>query len=233
MDAMTRRSALRIGLGLPLGLKGLNPEILSAKEFWNERKPEEWTSAEIKELLAKSPWAKDAEIKDNGQVGSLGSPRSVGRRGGVASGGSQSRTAPSGPPKITWKATVRWQSALPVMESLKGVGPADVKDFYVLNVLGNLPSAIPAENEPADRASLEYLKESTKLQHKGDEIHLSRVEAAPANEMSDAGTYFYFSRMLALMPQDKEATFVTKIGPLDVKCKFTLKDMLYRGNLEL
>ncbi len=35
------------------------------------------------------------------------------------------------------------------------------------------------------------------------------------------------------MPEDKEVTFVTWIGPLDVKCKFTLKDMVYRGNLEL
>ena len=31
----------------------------------------------------------------------------------------------------------------------------------------------------------------------------------------------------------KQVTFVTKVGPLEVKCKFTLRDMLYRGNLEL
>jgi hypothetical protein len=232
MSAMTRRSALRAGLGFPLGLTTLPGRAFAAKEFWNERKPEEWTSAEIKELLTRSPWAKDGEIKDNGQVGSLGSPRGGGRRGATRTGG-QGGTAPSSPPKITWKAMVRWDSAMPVREALKGSAPKDVKDFYVLNVLGNLPGAIPSENEPADRASLEYLKETTKLQHKGDEIHLSRVEPAPASELSEAGTWFYFSRMLALMPEDKETTFVTKIGPLDVKCKFTLKDMLYRGNLEL
>ena len=28
-------------------------------------------------------------------------------------------------------------------------------------------------------------------------------------------------------------TFVTKIGPLEVKCNFTLGDMIYRGILEL
>jgi hypothetical protein len=28
-------------------------------------------------------------------------------------------------------------------------------------------------------------------------------------------------------------TFVTKLGPIDVKCKFTVKDMMYRGKLEL
>jgi hypothetical protein len=36
-----------------------------------------------------------------------------------------------------------------------------------------------------------------------------------------------------LRPEDKQATFSTKLGPIDVKCKFTLRDMMYRGNLEL
>jgi hypothetical protein len=59
------------------------------------------------------------------------------------------------------------------------------------------------------------------------------VELAAGNDLSPAGTLFYFSRMLALMPGDKEALFITKIGPLDVKCTFSLKDMLFRGTLEL
>jgi hypothetical protein len=221
---------MRAGLAFPLGVASLASGAFAAAEFWNDRKPEDWTAAEIKELLTKSPWAKEAEIKDNGQVGSVGAPR-AGRRGATVNGGGQAQNSPA--PKITWKAMVRWDSALPLREALKGSGPKDVKDFYVLNLLGNLPSAIPSENEPADRASLEYLKEATKLQHKGDEIHLTRVVATPESDVSQAGTWFYFSRMLALMPEDREATFTTKIGPLEVKCKFALKEMLYRGSLEL
>jgi hypothetical protein len=222
---------MRVGLGVPLGLLTISGGAFAAKEFWNERKPEEWTAAEVKELLSKSPWTKDGEIKDNGQVGSLGSPRAAGRR--PATRTPNGGNAPSSPAKITWKAIVRWDSALPVQEALKGAVPKDVKDFYVLNVIGNLPGAVPSEDEPADRGSLAYLKDNTKLQHKGDEIHLSRVENAPGGDLSPAGTYFYFSRMLALMPEDKEVTFVTRVGPLDIKCKFTLKDMTYRGKLEL
>jgi hypothetical protein len=228
---MTRRTALQVGVGVPLGVMSAARGAFAAKEFWNDTKPEEWTPEEIKELLSKSPWAKDSQIKDNGQVGSLGSPRAAGRRAQTRSS-SQDQTAPSSPAKITWKAFVRWDSALPVREALKSE-PKDFQNFYVLNVIGNLPSAVPQEDNPADAAALLYLKDNTKLQHKGDEIHLSRVESAPASALSDGGTYFYFSRMLALMPEDKETTFVTKIGPLDVKCKFTLKDMLYRGKLEL
>ncbi len=222
---------VRLGLAMPLAAIAI-PRRVFAKDFWNDRKPEEWTSAEVKELLSKSPWAKDAAITDNGQVGNLGSPRSA-RRGRAETSAGGTGTASSSVPKITWKAIVRWESGLLVRDALKASAPKDFQDFYVLNVVGNIPSPVPSGNEPEDRSSMAYLKEVTKLSHKGDEIHMARVELAPASDVSPAGTRFYFSRMLALMPEDKEAEFVTKIGPLDLKCKFTLKDMLYKGGLDL
>ena len=82
-------------------------------------------------------------------------------------------------------------------------------------------------------AGFQTLKQVTKLEHKGDAIMLSRVAVAPKTALSLAGTFFYFSRDLALRTKDNQATFSTKLGPIDVKCKFTLKDMVYRGNLEL
>jgi hypothetical protein len=232
---MTRRSALRAGLAFPLGVIALPAGAFSPKDFWNERKPEDWSSSEVKELLTKSPWAKDAAIVDNGQIGGMGNPRgAVSRRSGRGGTGQAGGTDSSNPSaKIKWKAIVRWESALPVREALKTAAPKDVKDFYVLNVVGNLPGAIPNSDEHPDSAATQYLKEITKLEHKGDQVHLSRVELAPENELSPAGTLFYFSRMLALMLKDKEALFTTKIGPLDIKCTFTLKDMMYGGALEL
>jgi hypothetical protein len=231
---MTRRHALLAGLGFPLGALTF-PTGAFAKDFWNDRKPEDWSSAEIKELLTKSPWAKDAAITDNGQVGGLGNGRAAPTRrarGGTSQSTSTTDNNPS--EKIKWKAIVRWDSALPVREALKNAAPKDVKDFYVLNVIGNLPGAVSSsETQPEDSASMLYLKEVTKLEHKGDLVHLSRVELVAGNDVSPAGTLFYFSRMLALMVEDKDASFSTKIGPLDLKCKFTLKDMLYHGTLEL
>jgi hypothetical protein len=226
----SRRKLIRFGCGLPLAALARQAGWGFATEFWNGRDPSEWTAAQVKELLSKSPWAKEAEIKDNGQVGSLGSPRSG--RGGSRSSANRTAAAPS-IPKIEWKAIVRWDSALPVRIALKDLAPKDAGDFYVLNVVGNLPSALPPADEPEDRGGLAYLKEVTTLHHKGDAIHLARVELAPASDISPAGSRFYFSRMLALMPEDKEATFLTRIGPLELKCRFALKDMLYRRNLEL
>lgn len=82
-------------------------------------------------------------------------------------------------------------------------------------------------------SNTDILKANTTLEHKGDEIKLNKVEPAPKNDLSADGTLFYFSRLLALRVEDREVTFATKLGPLDIKCKFALKDMLYRGKLEL
>jgi hypothetical protein len=235
---MTRRSALLRGLGYPLGVLAL-PGAAFAKDFWNERKPEDWTSAEVKELLTKSPWAKDASITDNGQIGGMGNARGAATRRTRSGTGQAGGTESTPAAKIQWKAIVRWESALPVQEALKSAAPKDgplikdVKEFYVLNVIGNLPSAVSSSDGSQDSASMQYLREVTKLEHKGDQVRLTRVELAPESALSPAGTLFYFSRMLALMLKDKEAMFSTKIGPLDLKCKFTLGDMLYRGALEL
>ena len=103
----------------------------------------------------------------------------------------------------------------------------DIEKFYILNMLGDVPSV------GTDADGLQALKSVTKLEHKGDEIHLSRVAVSPRMDISLAGTLFYFSRDLALRLEDKVATFSTKLGPIDLKCKFTLKDMMYRGKLEL
>lgn len=226
MESVNRRCILRAGL-VPLACAVWQRRAFAAKEFWNDVSPENWTAAEVQELLTRSPWAKPAEIKDNGEVGLTSS------RPGRSGSRNEPAGAASSGPRIEWKAIVRWDSALPLRHALRDFAPKDSEDSYVLNVIGNLPNAIPPADEPEGRDGLGYLKEVTKLQHKGDEIHLSRVETAHASERSPAGTRFYFSRKLALMPEDREATFVTRIDRIEVRCRFALRDMLVRGNLEL
>ena len=225
---MTRRTAL---------LAALAPfcsPAFAAKEFWNEKKPENWTAGEVDLLLNKSPWAKDAVISYyGGQNGPLSNtlPGERSRSPRNASSG----TSPSATSPAEWKAIIRWQSALPVRLALKASPSPDTEKFYILNMVGDVPSigATPDEDASQRAARFETLKQVTKLEHKGDEILLSRVETAPRNNFSMAGTLFYFSRGLALRPEDRQATFSTKLGPIDVKCKFTLKDMMFQGNLEL
>jgi hypothetical protein len=216
-----------------VGLAGGWARAFPSKEFWNEKKPSDWTAEEIDLLLNKSPWAKEASISYyGGQNGPLSNSLPGSRR---SSGNASSRTAPSATSPADWKAILRWQSALPVREALKAQPSPDFEKFYILNMVGDVPSigATPDEDPSQRAARFETLKQVTKLEHKGDEILLSRVEVAPKNDLSLAGTLFYFSRGLALRVEDKQATFSTKLGPIDVKCKFTLRDMMYHGSLEL
>jgi hypothetical protein len=218
---MTRRTAILIGL-----TGGFAPAFAS-REFWNEKQPSEWTGEEIELLLNKSPWAKEAAVSYyGGQNGPLSSTL-PGTRSNRSSRNASSGTSPSAASPAAWKAIVRWESALPVREALKAPSP-DAEKFYILNMVGDVPSVGATPDE-----GFEALKQVTKLEHKGDAILLSRVAVAPKTALSLAGTLFYFSRDLALRTKDNQATFSTKLGPIDVKCKFTLKDMVYRGNLEL
>jgi hypothetical protein len=221
---MTRRQAILAGLGFPTALAALPAWAFDSKEFWKEKMPSEWTEGEIQQLLSKSPWAKEGSIHDTGQRGPLSSSRPPARRGGR--GGSQAGSGASTSVPFQWKATVRWESALPVRAALNRGDPGETPTDYVLNVLGEVP-AIDTTSSDAD------LKDHTKLEHSGDSIKLSRAGPAPKNSLSPDGTLFYFSRLLALRPEDKEVSFSTKLGPLEIKCKFALKDMFYRGNLEL
>ncbi len=224
-NSITRRRAMSIGLGIPGALAAVPAEAFASKEFWNDKMPPDWTVAEIQQLLNKSPWAKDGSITDTGQRGPLSSAaRPAGRRSGR--GAASPSTAGTTGASIKWTAAVRWESALPVREALHRGTPGEVPADYILNVLGNIPGV-----DPDSRTDI--LMDYTKLEHKGDEIKLNKVEAAPKNDLSADGTLFYFSRVLALRLEDREVTFTTKLGPLDIKCKFALKDMLYRGELEL
>jgi hypothetical protein len=234
---MTRRNALLLTLGLA-GEGVWAPAWAASAEFWDQKPPADWTTDEIERILTKSPWSKDASITNTAQTGPLGSSRAaVGSRGRMAgrTGGLSPGTTPI--PEVTgkWKAGVRWESALPVREAFKRKITKDYSENYVINVFGDIPNAAPSNDDSADERKVKFdiLQERTRLERKDDPIDLNRVELAPATPLSPAGTLFYFSRVLAIAPEDKQVTFVTKIGPLELKCKFILKEMIYRGNLEL
>ena len=226
-NVITRRQAILTGLGFPIALATVPVRAFTSKEFWNEKMPSDWTDSELRELMNKSPWAKEGSISDSTRRGSLiSAPAGGGRRSRGRGAAGTNGPAASTAPLVEWKATVRWESALPVREALHRGAPGPVPDDYILNVFGEVPGV---DLDSGDA----ILKDNTILEHKGDQIKLNRVELAPKNSLSKDGTLFYFSRLLALKLEDKEVAFTTKLGPLEVKCKFTLKDMLYRGNLEL
>lgn len=222
---MTRRSAL-FSLG---GLGSLASVALAAaaKEFWDEKDPSQWSKEEIERILNQSPWARPASISYNSAVPGFG-PGVIGRRSGVATinrNGGVNTDGTDG--KLEFQAVIRWESARPVRAAEK-MKLDQEPDAYVLAAIGDFPSGdvdeTAAEHEQRDA----MLKEFTKLErHGAPTIFLERTQSI------SGGLRFYFSRLEPITASNREIAFSTKIGPLEMKAKFPLKDMLYRGRLEL
>jgi hypothetical protein len=224
---MTRREILMLSLAAV-------PALCSpASEFWNEKKPEEWTDAEIQELLTRSPWAKEGAVSVFGGTGGLINRNGAMNRSGSMSSGSSGRqrtnttqTQSGDAPDLRYKAIVRWQSALPIREALKEKSMAAAQDSYIVAVVGDLALADPDADDAQREARLDMMKQATRLERRGGAIPLTNIET-----VKKLGTLFYFPRAEPI--KDGQVTFDTKLGPVEVRCRFTVKDMMYRGKLEL
>ena len=177
-----------------------------------------------------------------GQPGGLGYP-------GGNTGGGNGRGRPSGGGRERgFRATVRWESALPVQEALRagssGQKPdPDFAKYYVIALIGDMPMVgghrrgTNGDNDDDDTVQnerrQEMFKQYTRLERKGGPMQLEKVEEGSRFGSKGPGTYFYFSRLDDISMDDKQVTFSTKLGPMEIKTKFNLKDMLYHGKLAL
>jgi hypothetical protein len=177
--------------------------------------------------------------------GGMGGPRGgmgIPGMGGGGMGGGRGRGGRGRPSAESFKGTVRWESAKPIMEALKSPLPEVFANRYVISVSGfplygdsHSRSQEDSDSNSSDsnRDMLDRLKSLTYLEPKGRE----GAQPGVVQQQPSAGTrsiLFGFSKeMLALKPEDKEVTFSTKLGRLLVKTKFNLKEMTYRGDLAL
>lgn len=237
-----------MGLGLP-GMAALLAWAASSKEFWNSEQPSDWTKNEIQELMNRSPWAKEVNVSDAGPGGIDAS------RDNRGSGGSSNRAPdvggaipglPSGPPMGRpfapravlgrFSAIVRWDSALPIREAMHAQPYQDADRYYIISVTGDLPDMgriVGADGATLDERRMENIKQVTRLERKTDALVLARVAVTPDGYPAGGGTLFYFERRDAVLAEDKQVTFVTRVGPYEVRARFNLKEMLYRGKLAL
>ena len=172
-----------------------------------------------------------------GGGGATGGGGGRGGAGGGAGGGEGGGGGMPARPQV--HAIVRWESAQPMFDASKKQPAKEAADYYIVSVSG-LPMgqgrgrAQGKEEEgtaPADRrkAMVQRMKEETSLMRKGkDPIHADRVE------MVQGLIVFLFPRdKQPITDADKEVTFQTRLGAIDVKTKFPLKDMMYQGKLAL
>ena len=143
-----------------------------------------------------------------------------------------------GPPSSSagmpqFKVLVRWESAKPVREATaKDTG--DASDHYVISLTGfPLAAENPRPGRENGPPAVDRLKQSSELQRKGrDPIFPDRVEV---NKTGNATVLLFFFPHTSqpIQASEKEVWFITKLGPLELKAKFLIKEMVYRGQLEL
>ena len=256
-SGLTRRGVLMLSAGVAVA----NFCRLHAfsSDFWNKKEPSQWSSEEIEQLTAKSPWAKEttAQYSQQGNGGGLGGGPGGGGGGGMGGGRGGGMGIPGmggggmgrgrggrggGQRSESIKGTVRWESAKPILDAMKTPLPEAFANRYVVSVSGfplNAGRRRRSQDDSDTNSSqstddmLDNLKALTYLEPKGRE----GVQPGVAQQQPSSGAgsiLFGFSKeMLVLKPDDKEVTFSTRMGGLNVKTKFNLKDMMYHGELAL
>jgi hypothetical protein len=167
--------------------------------------------------------------------------------GGGGPAGTGGGRTPRDDGRRQFNATVRWESALPVQEALR-IGASDEKPnpdfgkYYVIALIGDLPmvggrrrrsgdTSDDDDNTAQSERRMEMYKQYTRLERKDGAVQLEKVEDGSRVGSKGPGTYFYFSRLDDISMDDKQVSFSTKLGPMEIKAKFILKDMLYHGKL--
>ena len=213
-----------------------------SEDFWKSKPYTEWNEKELKKMLTNSPWAKDVAAGVQGMGGggiSMGGGRKGGG-GGEAGGEGGGMGGGGGAPAPT--AKVRWQTALPVKQALVKMKfgaeaatstqaqqlLASADTFYVI-VMEGLPQRIA---QMGGARLQENLKKSTMLK-RGDKppILPMQIQVGVADKL--VLVYFAFPKTDAIVLEDKDVEFISKVGPMEFKKKFKLADMVMDGKLTL
>jgi hypothetical protein len=177
---------------------------------------------------------------DQSGMGGAGGGGGMGGGGGAGGGGGM-------PPSIPF--TVRWVSAAPVKEAFvrmrlgkEAESSPQAKEYlarpethYVIAVIGPSRQAPQREGGQQRRQPSEEMKEKVKavtvLHRKGKpDLHPEAVEFV---EGAGQTMVFRFARTDVISLDDKDVEFATKMGPMEIKRKFSLKNMVWQGRLTL
>lgn len=232
--------------------------ILNASNPWS-KDSSQWSSDDVERVLANSPWGRvagatfDTPADDEEQGHELPPGNQAGDSRGATDGkwdGGVSKNSSGTIP--TLPVTVRWDSALPMIKAWQraggnqtgdpGLSEEDLKKFYVITVIGLVPSmnlkhpAHPANGSPDISTPVDPEQRLAGIKTQSHLFFPNRPSVRPDEVKLDPNTgalRFYFPRSSSIQMNDKEVLFSTRYGRLTVRQRFRLKDMLYKGVLEL
>lgn len=235
---VTRRGFLAVASGA-FAQAGL-PLYAAESGFWNKKEPSEWSTEEIEKMKTNSPWAKTIGVTVNQSGSNTGS--GGGYPGGMGGGGmggmGRGRRGGMGAPAGTqYHGIVRWLSSRPILEAMKTTVPKELVNDYVISVSG-LPLLTGERRSSDDNGNapshdtLDRIKALTYLEPKGKPpVQPGMVQPGVAGFESNVLLFGFEREGYQLSAEDKEVTFTTQLGRLEVKARFNLREMLYHKEL--
>jgi hypothetical protein len=208
--------------------------VLLAADFWKAKKPAEWTAKEAQKLVESSPWTR--EVTPSFDMGAMGgrSGRPSGMGGGMGGpgGGMGGPGGGMGMPNVR----VTFETALPIGEAKLRLETPDpyrkLREEYVVISISGMPGRRDREGGPSERDLQQRLLSMTTLKAK-DKTYQPAQARVESTSNGPVMLFAFPRKELDLTPEDKQVEFKTAMGPLEVKTKFNLKEMIFDGKLAL
>jgi hypothetical protein len=224
---------------------------LTTDPAWKTKLPSQWSEDDARQVLTKSPWVMDVGggisrrltedmLRDGGV---MGQPEGVGYDG-VDPKGSGPKVSPNlltGPggndrsPRSLPRGvrlTLCWESALPVrlagLVAHRTEPPTLETDGYQISVYG-----VPGSNFKGDPRQLGIpLKNEAALKREGKK-DVKPVSVEVFQRQDGLVVVYVFPLSAEITEKDGSVQFEAHIGRVSVSHTFALKDMEFRGKLEL
>jgi len=194
---------------------------------WEDRNPPEWTPEDIQIILNHSAWTREVALEITPAAAAPGRATSNQKQG---------RGVP-----IEFKALVRWESGLPVRLARRA---APVPAQYQLSI-NRLPLTFIEQTSGSGMVHRDQgesvmtpevaarIAQNSFLQRNGKVPILANHAEWIEADFSPRVVIFFPLGADPISPEDREVSLVSQVGNLGVRARFVLKDMVYRGKLEL
>ncbi len=204
--------------------------VLAAADFWEEKEFTAWSDKDVSKMMSNSPWAKRQTVVF---------PRPPRAGGGVAiAGGTPRRGGGNIGARGQTRLIIQWRSALPMRQALvRGrIGEGGTVNLAAQELLTQSPPGyfvvVTGVPRRFGRLTPEALMAEARLERKG-KSPIVPVQAGPEMEVQGLALVYIFPRDAAIVLEDKDVEFVTKVGDTTIKKKFKLEDMVFNDQLEL
>ncbi len=214
--------------------------VVAAADFWEEKEFTAWSDRNVEKMMSNSPWAKRLTVVfprpptsggGGGRSGAAAVPIAGGAPGADRGGGNMRTSAQT-------RLVIQWRSALPVRQALlRGqIGEGGTVEPEAQALLDqSLPgyyvvvTGVPRE---FGRLTSDVLMAEARLERKG-KSPIVAVQARPTGDGRAVALVYIFPKDDAIVLEDKDVEFVTKVGDTTIKKKFKLEDMVFNDQLEL